>query len=161
MNDAHSSGEAAMRWVANAVTMRGAVAAAFLAVTAATPAIGQAAPSHIRTRWAASVNPTHVLPEYPRPQLVRSAWQNLNGNWDYAITGRDAAVPKKWQGTILVPFAVQSQLSGVERAVSDSQQLWYHRTFATPSLVGGRRLLLHLRRSRLGSARLAQRQAGR
>ena len=99
--------------------------------------------SHIRTRWAADVSPDHALPEYPRPQMVRSAWTNLNGLWDYAITAKDATEPAKWDGKILVPFPVQSQLSGVERAVSDSERLWYHRTFPRPALVRNTRLLLH------------------
>ncbi|MGH7593032.1 MAG: galactose-1-epimerase [Gemmatimonadales bacterium] len=103
----------------------------------------QVAPSQLRTRWAADVTPQHVLPEYPRPQLVRSAWTNLNGTWDYAITGRNAPTPTRWDGRILVPFAVQSQLSSVRRAVSDSQQLWYHRTFHVSTRPAGRRWLLH------------------
>ncbi len=97
--------------------------------------------THIRTRWAADVNADAPLPEYPRPQLVRSQWTNLNGQWDYAITAKDAARPTKWDGKIVVPFPVQSQLSGVERTVSDSQRLWYHRTFARPTFRG--RTLLH------------------
>ncbi|MGH7522993.1 MAG: hypothetical protein ACREK8_01675, partial [Gemmatimonadales bacterium] len=82
---------------------------------------------HISTRWAADMKPDAPLPEYPRPQLVRSLWTNLNGKWDYAITPAGAAQPSKWDGTIVVPFPVQSQLSGVERPVTDSQRLWYHR----------------------------------
>jgi hypothetical protein len=103
----------------------------------------QSTPSHIRTRWAADVTPDHVLPEYPRPQLVRSAWTNLNGSWDYAITDRNAATPTTWNGKILVPFPVQSQLSGVERAVTDSQRLWYHRTFRAPHMPNHGHMLLH------------------
>ena len=117
-----------------------AVAAVFCAIRAL-PA--QVPASHIRTRWAADVTPSHVLPDYPRPQMVRRNWTTLNGEWDYAITPRDAAQPTSWDGRILVPFAIQSQLSGVERAVSDSQRLWYHRTFIFPLRSGGQRLLLH------------------
>jgi hypothetical protein len=101
------------------------------------------AQSHIRTRWAADVNANNVLPEYPRPQLVRSRWTNLNGQWNYAITSRDVARPATWDGKILVPFPVQSQLSGVERAVSDTERLWYERTFRTPAMKPNERLLLH------------------
>ncbi len=101
------------------------------------------AQSHIRTRWAADVRADSVLPEYPRPQLVRSRWTNLNGPWNYAITSRDATRPSTWDGKILVPFPVQSQLSGVERAVSDTERLWYERTFRTPAMNRGERLLLH------------------
>ena len=105
--------------------------------------LGAQAATHIRTRWAASVSAAHVLPGYPRPQMVRTAWSNLNGRWDYAITPRDAGQPSHWDGAILVPFPVQSQLSGVDRAVTDSQRLWYHRTFTAPSRSGAARLLLH------------------
>jgi len=100
-------------------------------------------PTHNRTRWAAQVSPTNALPEYPRPQLVRSRWTTLNGTWEYAITDRRAGQPKTWEGTILVPFAIQSQLSTVERAVSDSERLWYHRTFTATAPARGGRLLLH------------------
>jgi Glycosyl hydrolases family 2, TIM barrel domain/Glycosyl hydrolases family 2/Glycosyl hydrolases family 2, sugar binding domain len=103
----------------------------------------QATPTHIRTRWAADVTPDHVLPEYPRPQLVRRAWTSLNGLWDYQIASRDAMQSSGWDGKILVPFPVQSQLSGVERAVSDSERLWYGRSFRAPALKPGERLLLH------------------
>ncbi|MES1259699.1 MAG: sugar-binding domain-containing protein, partial [Gemmatimonadota bacterium] len=100
-------------------------------------------PTHNRTRWASQVTATHVLPEYPRPQMVRSQWTNLNGTWDYAVTDRRAGQPRTWEGTILVPFAIQSQLSTVERAVSDSERLWYHRTFTAAAPARGGRLLLH------------------
>jgi hypothetical protein len=102
-----------------------------------------AATHHLRTRWAGAVSADHPWPEYPRPQLVRPAWTNLNGKWDYAVTVFDAPQPHRWGGTILVPFAIQSQLSGVMRAVGDSQRLWYHRTFHAPALPPGGRLLLH------------------
>jgi len=120
-----------------------AVALAMSCLTAIRSVAAQTPPTHIRTRWAAQVSPDHPLPEYPRPQMVRSAWTNLNGRWDYAITAKDAAEPVRWDGKILVPFPVQSQLSGVERAVNDSQRLWYHRTFVRPALPRGSRLLLH------------------
>ncbi len=107
------------------------------------PAAAQQSTTHIRTRWAADVTPTNAWPDYPRPQLVRRAWTNLNGEWDYAITDSAAGRPSHWDGHILVPFAVQSQLSGVERAVTDSQRLWYHRTFTAPAVPQGGRLLLH------------------
>ncbi|MGH7689610.1 MAG: sugar-binding domain-containing protein, partial [Gemmatimonadaceae bacterium] len=70
-------------------------------------------------------------------------WTDLNGKWDYAITDSGAATPTRWDGQILVPFAVQSQLSGVERAVADSQRLWYHRVFTLPVIPRSGRLLLH------------------
>src|SRR5438309_3213390 len=98
---------------------------AFAADTAAWhPAAGP-----LMTRWAKDVSPTNALPEYPRPQLVREAWQNLNGLWDYAITPKDAARPEKWDGQILVPFAVESALSGVMKPVDSKSRLWYRRSF--------------------------------
>ncbi len=95
------------------------------------------------TRWAADVAPDRVLPAYPRPQLVRTDWQNLNGEWSYAVTSRDAARPERFEGTILVPFPIQSHLSGVGRMVGPDERLWYRRTFRAPALPGRGRLLLH------------------
>lgn len=89
-------------------------------------------PGHVTTRWAKDVTPTTVLQEYPRPQLVREQWGSLNGLWDYAITAADAPQPTTWAGKILVPFSVESALSGVAQALDDSHRLWYHRTFAAP-----------------------------
>lgn len=117
---------------------------ALLALLLPLPALAEwkPAPVPISTRWAKEVSPDKVLPEYPRPQMVRKDWTNLNGLWDYAITDKDAKQPEKWDGQILVPFCVESSLSGVGKRVSDKQALWYHRTFKKPDLKGGR-LLLH------------------
>lgn len=95
------------------------------------------------TRWAKDVSPDNVWPEYPRPTMVRSDWTNLNGLWDYAIVPRESGKPEAWDGKILVPFAVESALSGVRKPVSPEQRLWYRRTFASPGLQEGERLLLH------------------
>src|SRR5215831_2628773 len=73
----------------------------------------QPAAGPLRTRWADDVTPGRVLPDYPRPQMVRAEWRNLNGLWDYAIRPRDEKAPKTFDGTILVPFAIESALSGV------------------------------------------------
>lgn len=81
------------------------------------------------TRWAKDVTPDKVLPEYPRPQFQRDNWQSLNGLWDYAITDRKSGIPEKWDGQILVPFAVESALSGVGKTVGPDQALWYRRKF--------------------------------
>jgi Glycosyl hydrolases family 2, sugar binding domain/Glycosyl hydrolases family 2, TIM barrel domain/Glycosyl hydrolases family 2 len=127
--------------------VRAYTALAALIATAAllpvAPAAAQSAPTHIRTRWATQVSTKIPWPEYPRPQLVRWAWTNLDGKWDFAITDSSAPRPARWDGQILVPFAVQSQLSGVERAVTDSQRLWYHRSFTPPPVPRAGRLLLH------------------
>jgi hypothetical protein len=97
----------------------------------------------LMTRWAKDVSPDKAWPEYPRPQMVRKDWTNLNGLWDYAITARDAGQPTKWDGEILVPFAVESALSGVGKAVQPDQKLWYRRTFEAKKPADGGRLLLH------------------
>lgn len=75
------------------------------------------AESRLMTRWAKDVDPANPLPESPRPQFQRDTWQSLNGQWDYAITDKQAGVPEKWDGQILVPFAVESALSGVGKTV--------------------------------------------
>ena len=88
--------------------------------------------SRLMTRWAKDVDPSNPLPEYPRPQFQRDTWQSLNGLWDYAITDKQAGVPEKWDGQILVPFAIESALSGVGKTVGPNQALWYRRKFHLP-----------------------------
>ena len=97
----------------------------------------------IRTKWAEEVTPSNVLPEYPRPQLVRDAWQNLNGLWNYAITEINAAEPSSFDGEILVPFAIESALSGVQKPLTEKQLLWYERKFTVPSKWMSQRVMLH------------------
>jgi len=103
----------------------------------------QPAAGPLMTRWVKDVSPANALPGYPRPQLVRDAWQNLNGLWDYAIADKDASQPALWDGQILVPFPVQSALSGVMKPVTEKQRLWYHRTFKLARGWRGRNILLH------------------
>lgn len=97
----------------------------------------------IRTRFAADVDATHALPEYPRPQLVREGWMNLNGLYEYAITPSGAECPNTYEGTILVPYCIESALSGVERPLRPEERLWYHRTFTLEESFRGKRVLLH------------------
>jgi hypothetical protein len=98
----------------------------------------------LMTRWAADVDPAKPLPEYPRPTLVRKEWQNLNGLWDYAIAPKDqATAPKEFAGQILVPFPVESALSGVMKRVSDQERLWYRRTLNVPAAWREGKVLLH------------------
>jgi hypothetical protein len=97
--------------------------------------------THLQTRWAAQVSPDNVLPEYPRPQMVRNNWTNLNGTWTYAITEANADRPASFDAKILVPFPIESQLSGAGVWVSPQQRLWYRRTFKTPQVGTGRLLL--------------------
>jgi len=86
----------------------------------------------LQTRWASLVSTTNVHQEYPRPQFVREHWQNLNGLWDYAITTEGQKIPKKFDGQILVPFPVESSLSGVKRQLDEHGTLWYRRRFTVP-----------------------------
>lgn len=118
--------------------------AAILAV-AGTLSAQQWAPAgdKIKTKWAEEVSPTNAHPEYPRPQMVRSEWQSLNGLWDYAITPKSEPKPAKFDGKILVPFAVESSLSGVGRKVTPDDALWYKTTFTVPSAWKGKRLMLN------------------
>ncbi|MFF1838150.1 PA14 domain-containing protein [Streptomyces sp. NPDC058231] len=99
----------------------------------------------LRTKWADEVGPRNALPEYPRPQLTRDNWQNLNGSWEFAAAkaGEQPPVGKKLGEKILVPYPVESQLSGLER---HEDRMWYRRTFTVPQgwKVGdGKRLQLN------------------
>ena len=97
----------------------------------------------LMTRWAKQVSPDKVHSEYPRPQMVRKDWLNLNGLWDYAIRPKDSPRPAGFDGQILVPFAAESALSGVGKAVGEANRLWYRRTFESPKKWANKRILLH------------------
>lgn len=97
----------------------------------------------IKTKWAAEIDVNNVLPEYPRPIMERGEWKNLNGLWDYAITEVGQTFPSAYDGKILVPFAVESSLSGVGKSVGDKKELWYQRSFDVPSSWKGKKVLLH------------------
>ena len=103
----------------------------------------QPAGDRIKTPWAEKVDPANPLPEYPRPQMVRDQWQNLNGLWDYAIVAKGNYFPSDYDGKILVPFAVESSLSGVQKTVGQDNELWYHRSFAVPAGWRNKKVLLH------------------
>jgi hypothetical protein len=113
----------------------------FVSITAV--AEWKPAGDRILTKWAKDVNPDSVHSEYPRPMMVRENWLNLNGLWDYAILDRTAGVPEQYDGKILVPFPVESALSGVGKQVGDERALWYRRTFELPDDWAGGRVLLH------------------
>jgi hypothetical protein len=106
------------------------------------PAAWQAATGPLQTRWAKEVSPANAHPEYPRPQMVRKEWLNLNGLWDFGIAAKDAT-RASFSTQILVPFPVESALSGVMRPVGENDRLWYRRTFMLPDGWRGRRVLLH------------------
>mgnify|MGYP003338849917 CR=1 FL=1 len=112
--------------------------------TESTPPVPwQPATAPLMTRWASQVSPVNALPEYPRPQMVRERWMNLNGLWDYAIRPRDEGVPAAFDGRILVPFPVESALSGVMKRVYETNRLWYRRTFTIPRGWKDKRVLLN------------------
>ena len=96
----------------------------------------------IMTDWAKKIDVENVLPEYPRPLLERPDWLNLNGLWDYSITAIDKDYSKP-DGKILVPFAVESSLSGVGRTFTKDDALWYEREFEIPEKWAGKKILLH------------------
>ena len=87
----------------------------------------------IKTSWAEKIDVKNVLAEYPRPLMERSEWVNLNGLWDYAILKAGLNEPVKFDGQILVPFAVESSLSGVQKTVGAENEVWYKRSFTVPA----------------------------
>ncbi|MBO5634461.1 MAG: beta-galactosidase [Bacteroidales bacterium] len=118
--------------------------AALVAVAGTISAQGWApAGNRIKTKWAEEVSPTNARPEYPRPQMLRPDWKSLNGLWDYAVTAKSEACPKTFDGKILVPFAIESSLSGVGKALTPDDALWYSTSFSVPSAWKGKRLILN------------------
>jgi beta-galactosidase/beta-glucuronidase len=103
----------------------------------------QPAGNRIKTQWANAIDAGNPLPEYPRPMRVRNQWKNLNGLWEYAIAKKGSPEPASFDGKILVPFAVESSLSGVQKAVGTDNELWYKRSFTLASAWKGKYILLH------------------
>lgn len=98
----------------------------------------------LMTPWGERLDENCILTEYPRPQMRRNSYLNLNGRWEYAITDSDES-PPRWDGTILVPFSPESALSGVGRSLQPGQTLWYRREVIVPQgfIPADGRLLLH------------------
>ncbi len=96
----------------------------------------------IYTKWADDVDPLKPWLQYPRPDMVRNAWINLNGLWEYAVTPKDSK-PQKWDGKILVPYPVESAISGVKKRISENENLWYKRSFRIPNRWSKKRILLN------------------
>ncbi len=107
----------------------------------------------LTTVWGEALDPSNVLPEYPRPRLQRENYVMLNGVWEYAITLVDGvvdvetfvqqAIPSRWDGQIVVPFSPEAPLSGVGRTVHPNELLWYRRKIELPKLADGQRVILH------------------
>jgi len=97
----------------------------------------------LMTQWSTDVAPGKTWTEYPRPQMQRNNWVNLNGLWDYAITDTTAGVPNRWDGKILVPYPIESALSGVMKRVSAREKIWYQRILNVPVHLRSKRILLN------------------
>ncbi len=97
----------------------------------------------LKTNWTDQVNTAAPHQEYPRPQLVRGNWQNLNGQWNYAISAKGQKPAAIADGKITVPFAVESLLSGVQKTVGPDSELWYEHAFDLNLTIGKNRVLLH------------------
>ena len=97
----------------------------------------------MKSVWTDKIDKTCPLPEYPRPQLVRENWMNLNGIFSYAILPQSQPWPERYDGEILVPFAVESLLSGVEKPLLPNERLWYQKCFTLPERMAGKTILLH------------------
>ena len=103
----------------------------------------------LKTRWASEITPENVWQEYPRPQMARFddnwqlSWINLNGLWDYAIRPKGENSIDEFDGKILVPFCVESSLSGVQKYVGKDNELWYQREFNIPKSWRGKHVLLN------------------
>ncbi len=97
----------------------------------------------MKTRWGENVTSENVWQEYPRPQLKRGDWINLNGEWQYKIQKKSEPKPDTYQGNILVPFAVESSLSGVQKSLLPEDRLWYKRQFKIPDSWSSKRVILN------------------
>jgi len=120
------------------------LAGIFCSKEKAAPEVGwQPVEGKIMTRWAKDVTPVTAHPEYPRPQMKREEWLNLNGMWEYAIRPEEEKAPEQYDGYILVPFPVESALSGVKKPVGKENLIWYRRTFTIPKNWAKKRVLLN------------------
>ncbi|MFF3897160.1 AbfB domain-containing protein [Streptomyces sp. NPDC001812] len=133
-------------WVTTALLVLALFGSAALTGSAPATAASQAwtpEPAPMTTPWTSQVPVDTPLPEYPRPQLTRPDWANLNGIWDFAVTPADAGRPASFTEQIRVPFVAESALSGIQRRITQNDKLWYKRTFTVPSGWDGRRVQLH------------------
>lgn len=120
-----------------------AAAVALLAAPQQTGAQWKPVGDKIKTPWAEKVSPKLPWNVYPRPQLKRAQWVNLNGQWNYAIKGLQGGEPASFDGKILVPYPIESSLSGVGKTLTKDNILWYNRTFTIPSAWKGKNVKLN------------------
>lgn len=137
-----------MHYILRSITLLAALGATNIAQAQVAPVQGVQADDHVYTsdlitQWGKTVTPDNVWQSYPRPQMQRRQWLNLNGLWDYAITAPAIVRPDKMDGQILVPFPVESKLSRVARKLTPDQRLWYRRPFAVPLSWAGQRIMLN------------------
>ena len=97
----------------------------------------------IKTKWGKNLDPKNVWQEYPRPQLERKQWLNLNGIWSYSITDVNSQKPDNFDGEILVPFSIESSLSGVMKSLNEKQILWYYKEFEIPDNWKDKNIIIH------------------
>jgi hypothetical protein len=118
---------------------------AFLIINtaAATAQNWQPAKVSLTTKWGREVTPANAWTEYPRPQMQRKEWMNLNGLWNYSVKPIGQPAPSTFDGEILVPFCIESSLSGVGKPLLPTQELWYNREFKVPADWSGKDLMLH------------------
>jgi beta-galactosidase/beta-glucuronidase len=103
----------------------------------------QPAGNKIKTAWAEKIDTSDPLPEYPRPQLAREQWINLNGLWNFTIVEKNSNKPETFDGNILVPYPVESALSGVQERVGENRELWYKRSFTVPAAWKDKNIVLN------------------
>ena len=130
----------------NAIYVKKGVAAVFAALFSTAVCLAsewKPVGDKIKTPWADKIDVNNVLPEYPRPIMEREKWLNLNGLWDYAVRPANSSAPEKFDGKILVPFAIESALSGVGKKVEANDNIWYSRTFEIPSDWRGQNVLIN------------------
>lgn len=97
----------------------------------------------LMTQWSAGIDPGRIHQEYPRPGLRRNRWLNLNGLWEFALTGRDTSERPAYQRQILVPFSVESAMSGIGTRVDSSRLIWYRKSFILPDDWSNHMVVLH------------------
>lgn len=115
----------------------------FLLLSASTFAQWSPQGDKIKTQWADNIDVNNVWPEYPRPLMERNEWLNLNGLWNYAVRPVGQSEPANYDGQILVPFAIESSLSGVMKELGSQNELWYQQSFIVPSAWKNKNVLLH------------------